>query len=196
MDKRTIYIVVAVFVAESGGPRFRQTVDLEATLGVPALAMVPRLEPARLAGATPQDYVLERPRSRYAEALRTLLAWLIRPPATAGVTRLPPHTLAEHSSRYAGAAASTSVSTPVSFSTSSRSLAARTRPKWKYPTPFFFHSSLPVAVSTQTRSARGIGLRTLATRNSRPPAGYGSRHDDPSFQMGALRWGGVSRRRA
>lgn len=78
---------VAVYVAESGEPRFRAPADLEATLGVPALAAIPKLQPARLAGLSPQDYVLERPRSRYAEALRTLLAGLLRPP---GATGQPP----------------------------------------------------------------------------------------------------------
>jgi capsular exopolysaccharide synthesis family protein len=51
---------------------------VEAVLGLPTLAMVPRLDGGRGA-VPPQDYVVDRPRSRYAEALRTLLAGLLRP---------------------------------------------------------------------------------------------------------------------
>lgn len=70
----------ALYVAEAGRSGFRSPREVEAGLGLPTLALVPRLEgTGRAAGVPPQDYAVARPRSRYAESLRSLLAGLLRP---------------------------------------------------------------------------------------------------------------------
>ena len=70
--------LAAMYVAETGRARAALGArDVSEVLGLPTLALVPRLEPARRAGIAPQDYVLERPRSRYAEALREVLTGLL-----------------------------------------------------------------------------------------------------------------------
>jgi capsular exopolysaccharide synthesis family protein len=66
--------MAALYLAEAGERSFRSARDVEEALGLPALALVPKLDPRRLGELTPQDYLLERPRSRYAESLRELLA--------------------------------------------------------------------------------------------------------------------------
>jgi capsular exopolysaccharide synthesis family protein len=71
--------LAALYLAEAGDPGLRAPREVEAVLGLPTLALVPKIEAGRGEGTTPQDYVVERPRSRYAEALRTLLAGLLRP---------------------------------------------------------------------------------------------------------------------
>ncbi|MEK0081629.1 GumC family protein [Benzoatithermus flavus] len=76
--------IAAMYLAEAGERGFRSARDVEEVLGLPVLALVPKLD-TRRSGLPPQDYLLERPRSRYAEALRELLASpLLRRPAGAG----------------------------------------------------------------------------------------------------------------
>lgn len=78
-----------VYAAEVRATGFRSAAAVEQLLRLPVLAAVPWLEPHRLRGLTPQDYVIERPRSRYAEAMRGVLAVLPpRPAATAPATVL------------------------------------------------------------------------------------------------------------
>lgn len=67
----------ALYLAEAGQAGLTSAREVEAVLGLPTLALVPRVT-ARRGGPTPVDYAVERPRSRYAEALRTLLASLAR----------------------------------------------------------------------------------------------------------------------
>ena len=67
----------ALYLAEAGEAGFGSPREVEVALGLPTLAMVPRLDGGRKA-VPPLDYVVDRPRSRYAEALRTLLAGLLR----------------------------------------------------------------------------------------------------------------------
>lgn len=74
-----LFGLAALYVAESGDRGFGTPRDVEAVLGLPTLALVPRLEARKTGGTSPQDYVVERPRSRCAESLRTLLAGLLRP---------------------------------------------------------------------------------------------------------------------
>ena len=69
--------VAAMYVAEVGQRGLRSEREVTQVLGVPTLAMVPRLDGPRRAGIAAQDYVLERPRSRYAEALREILTGLV-----------------------------------------------------------------------------------------------------------------------
>lgn len=69
--------LAAMYVAETGERGLRSARDVSEVLGLPTLALVPRLEPGRRGGVTPQDYALERPRSRYAEALREVLTGLL-----------------------------------------------------------------------------------------------------------------------
>ena len=69
--------LAAMYVAETGERGLRSARDVSEVLGLPTLALVPRLEPARRGAIAPQDYVIERPRSRYAEALREVLTGLL-----------------------------------------------------------------------------------------------------------------------
>src|SRR4051794_1735576 len=64
---------------ESRDGGFRGRAEVQASLGLPTLALVPELPAGRNATA-PQDYVLEKPRSRYAEALREILAAVMLEP--------------------------------------------------------------------------------------------------------------------
>ena len=66
-----------MYVAETGQRGLRSEREVTEVLGLPTLAMVPRLDGARRAGIAPQDYALDRPRSRYAEALREILTGLL-----------------------------------------------------------------------------------------------------------------------
>jgi succinoglycan biosynthesis transport protein ExoP len=67
-----------MYVAETGESGFRSPRDVEEVLALPTLALVPKPELARRDGAlAPQDYVLERPRSRYAEAMREVLTGVL-----------------------------------------------------------------------------------------------------------------------
>ena len=67
----------SIYVVETGERGLRSARDVAEVLGLPTLALVPRLQPGRHGGIAPQDYVLERPRSRYAEALREVLTGLL-----------------------------------------------------------------------------------------------------------------------
>jgi polysaccharide biosynthesis transport protein len=70
--------LAAMYVAESGESGFRSPRDVEEVLALPTLALVPKPELSRRDGAlAPQDYVLERPRSRYAEAMREVLTGVL-----------------------------------------------------------------------------------------------------------------------
>jgi capsular exopolysaccharide synthesis family protein len=69
--------LAALYLAAAKDTGIRGPRDVEAVLGLPTLAMVPRLEARKAGGTAPQDYVVERPRSRSAEALRALLAGLL-----------------------------------------------------------------------------------------------------------------------
>jgi capsular exopolysaccharide synthesis family protein len=69
--------LVATYLVEVGQRGLRSEREVAQVLGVPTLAMVPRLDGPRRAGIAAQDYVLERPRSRYAEALREILTGLM-----------------------------------------------------------------------------------------------------------------------
>jgi polysaccharide biosynthesis transport protein len=68
--------LVLLYLLESRDRGLLDAADVHATLGLPALALVPEL-PAAKGGAAPQDHALEKPRSRYAEALRDVLASLL-----------------------------------------------------------------------------------------------------------------------
>jgi polysaccharide biosynthesis transport protein len=69
--------LAAMFVAETGQRGLRSEREVTEVLGLPTLGLVPRLDGARRAGIAPQDYALDRPRSRYAEALREILTGLL-----------------------------------------------------------------------------------------------------------------------
>jgi polysaccharide biosynthesis transport protein len=72
--------LVAMYVAESGESGFRPARDVAEVLALPTLALVPKPDLGRRDGAgalTPQDYVVERPRSRYAEAMREVLTGVL-----------------------------------------------------------------------------------------------------------------------
>ena len=74
-----------MYLVETGQRGLRSEREVAEILGVPTLALVPKLEGPRRAGIAPQDYVLDRPRSRYAEALREVLTGLLlRRPDEAG----------------------------------------------------------------------------------------------------------------
>ena len=69
--------LAATYLIEVGQRGLRSERDVAEVLALPTLALVPRLDGIRRAGIAPQDYVLDRPRSRYAEALREVLAGLL-----------------------------------------------------------------------------------------------------------------------
>lgn len=76
--------LAALYLAEAGSPGLCSPREVESVLGLPTLALTPRLDPRRSGGIAPHDYVVERPRSRSAEALRALLAGLLRARGEAG----------------------------------------------------------------------------------------------------------------
>src|SRR3954452_12288116 len=69
--------LAAMYVAETGQRGLRSEREVTEVLGLRTLALVPRRDGARRAGIAPQDYALDRPRSRYAEALREILTGLL-----------------------------------------------------------------------------------------------------------------------
>ncbi len=69
--------LASVYLLERRDRGFRSTASLARQLGGVETIAVPRLRPRDLRELDPVDYVLERPRSRYAESLRELLAVLI-----------------------------------------------------------------------------------------------------------------------
>jgi capsular exopolysaccharide synthesis family protein len=79
--------LAAMYVAEVGRRGIRSAREVTALLGVPTLALVPQLTRSRQPSIAPQDYVLDRPRSRYAEALREILTGLVLQRAEDGTAR-------------------------------------------------------------------------------------------------------------
>ncbi len=79
--------ITAMYVAETGEQGLCSAHDIAEVLGLPTLALVPRLDAVRQRGIAPQDYALERPRSRYAEALREALTGLLLRRAPEGETK-------------------------------------------------------------------------------------------------------------
>jgi hypothetical protein len=79
--------LLLVYLLESRDRGFRSARDVAAELGLPTVALIPELRPTGRRGSaaaeatTPSAYALERPRSRYAEALREVLASLLTEPA-------------------------------------------------------------------------------------------------------------------
>lgn len=71
-----VVALVAVYLAELAERGFRTGGDVEAELGIPCLGLVPR-GGAKQGSSTPQDYLVDRPQSRLAEALRGVLATLL-----------------------------------------------------------------------------------------------------------------------
>lgn len=76
-----LFGLAALYLAESGERGFVGPREVEAVLGLPTLALVPRLDGRKAKGTPPHDWVVEHPRSRSAESLRALLAGLLRPRA-------------------------------------------------------------------------------------------------------------------
>jgi Mrp family chromosome partitioning ATPase len=72
-----------VYLLESSDRGFAGPDEVQEGLALPTLALVPEL-PASSSGPAPQDYPLEKPRSRYAEALRDILAALQLDPHAGG----------------------------------------------------------------------------------------------------------------
>ena len=69
--------LAAMYVAETGERGLARPARSRRCWACRRWRWCPRLEPARRAGIAPQDYVIERPRSRYAEALREVLTGLL-----------------------------------------------------------------------------------------------------------------------
>ncbi len=82
--------LVVIYVVETGQRGIRSAREVTELLGVPTLALVPRLDGTRQPQIAPQDYALDRPRSRYAEAMREILTGLLlrRPDEAAGQGRV------------------------------------------------------------------------------------------------------------
>ncbi len=78
--------IAMLVIAENIDTTIHRGTDLEQTLGLAHIASVPRLTRQRLKrafdGALPWDYVVERPMSRYTEALRAIRSAIIMLPAT------------------------------------------------------------------------------------------------------------------
>jgi capsular exopolysaccharide synthesis family protein len=82
--------LAAMYLVETGQRGIRSAREVSELLGVPTLALVPRLDGSRQPAIPPQDYALDRPRSRYAEAMREILTGLLlrRPEDEAGQGRV------------------------------------------------------------------------------------------------------------
>jgi capsular exopolysaccharide synthesis family protein len=61
-----------VFAIEQLDSGFRSMDQVEREMGVPALGMIPLLDPAKTSGLPPEQYCLEKPVSAYAESIRNL----------------------------------------------------------------------------------------------------------------------------
>lgn len=61
-----------VFAVEQLDSGFRSMDQVEREMGVPALGMIPLLDPAKSGGLPPEQYCLEKPVSAYAESIRNL----------------------------------------------------------------------------------------------------------------------------
>ena len=71
--------LVAIYLLEARDGGVRSARELERLLGRGAVALIPTVPGSRPRGIAPHDYALERPRSRYAESLRGLLASCLGP---------------------------------------------------------------------------------------------------------------------
>ena len=69
--------LAVMYLVETGQRGIRSAREVTEVLGVPTLALVPRLDGSRQPAIAPQDYALDRPRSRYAEAMREILTGLL-----------------------------------------------------------------------------------------------------------------------
>ena len=72
-----LFGLAAIYLVEVGSRGIRSAREVTELLGVPTLALVPRCGGARQPAIAAQDYVVDRPRSRYAEALREILTALL-----------------------------------------------------------------------------------------------------------------------
>src|SRR5919109_1822217 len=88
---------LAVFVVErwDSGYGFRSADEIQAALGLRALALVPDLSRRETNGASAEDYIVQKPNSSYAEALQRIRTSLFladgeRPPKTVLVTSSVP----------------------------------------------------------------------------------------------------------
>lgn len=89
--------VLLVFVVErwDSGYGFRSADEIQSTLGLRALALVPDLSRRETNGASAEDYIVQKPNSSYAEALQRIRTSLFladgeRPPKTVLVTSSVP----------------------------------------------------------------------------------------------------------
>lgn len=67
-----VFALLLVFLIERLDAGFRSMGQVEKLAGVPALTLVPALDAGHHKGPEPHDYVLEKPASAFAEAVRTL----------------------------------------------------------------------------------------------------------------------------
>ena len=72
-----LFGLAVMYLLETGQRGIRSAREVTELLGVPTLALVPQLDRARQPPIAPQDYALDRPRSRYAEAMREILTGLL-----------------------------------------------------------------------------------------------------------------------
>ena len=88
----SIFMGIGVaFVMERMDTGFRSSEQIESMLEIATLGLLPLLSGRRLSANTPEDYVLERPASSFAEALRTIHTGLLlsdvdNPPKTVLIT--------------------------------------------------------------------------------------------------------------
>jgi capsular exopolysaccharide synthesis family protein len=64
--------VLLAFGVEAFDPGFRSGEQVEQQLGVPVISLIPLLGRVRLAGETPEKYMLNKPDSTFAEAVRSI----------------------------------------------------------------------------------------------------------------------------
>ena len=87
--------VAAALLLDRLDPGFRSPAQVETWLNIPGLGLIPLLDGRRSFGRGPENDVLDRPTSAYAEALRTLHTALLlsdveRPPKTVLITSSTP----------------------------------------------------------------------------------------------------------
>ena len=87
--------MVVVFILESLDKGFRSMDEIEGTTGVPALGLVPAFSGLSSKGKEPQQVILERPNSAFAESVRALHASILlsnvdNPPKTVLLTSSVP----------------------------------------------------------------------------------------------------------
>ena len=73
----TLIGISLAFVAEALDPGYRSAEQIEGDTGLPVLAHVPKIRPSRTRRERPVAYVLSRPHSAYAEAIRSLYRSLL-----------------------------------------------------------------------------------------------------------------------